>query len=135
MSLLSFVNRKLRGSAGQSLAQKKKVKPKQTVAKGAEPSVKPAGLLALGIDLQLLLTEKGVRLQEQNVVTFRVVAGASKGQIARAIEERYGTKPRHIRTVPVLARRRRRGNTSGKTAAWKKAYVQVDDVHSFNGGV
>lgn len=135
MSLLSFVNKKLRRSAGQSLAQKKKVKPKQAVAKKAELSVKPAGLLALGIDLRLLLTEKGVRLQEQNVVTFRVVASASKGQIARAIEERYGTKPRHIRTVPVLARRRRRGNTSGTTAAGKKAYVQVDDVHSFNGGV
>lgn len=135
MSLLSFVNKKLRGSVGQSLTRKKKEKPRPMVAGKAESSVKPAGKLALGIGLQLLLTEKGVRLQEQNVVTFRVVAGASKGQIARAVEERYGTRPRHIRTVPVKARRRRRGNTSGRTAAWKKAYVQVDDVHSFNGGV
>ncbi len=134
MSWLSFVSKKLRGSSSRSLAQKKKVKRAQVVSKKPEPSVKPAGLLALGIDLQLLLTEKGVRLQEQNVVTFKVVAGASKSQIARAIEERYGTRPRHIRTVPVLPRRRRRGNTAGRTAAWKKAYVQVEDVHSFNGG-
>lgn len=135
MSLLSFVNKKLRGTAGRPVTRKKKEKTRPAVARKAEPSIKPAGKLALGIGLQLLLTEKGVRLQEQNVVTFRVVAGASKSQIARAIEERYGTRPRHIRTVPVLARRRRRGNTAGKTAAWKKAYARVDDVHSFNAGV
>lgn len=68
-------------------------------------------------------------MQEQGVVTFRVAPHASKHQVMLAVMQRYGVQVRRVRMVRVLPRLRRRGATSGHTAAWKKAYVQVDDVH------
>ncbi|MFH1354082.1 MAG: 50S ribosomal protein L23 [bacterium] len=96
---------------------------------------KAAAPAATGVGLRLLMTEKGTGLQEKNVVTFRVARGVSKNQIARAVRTRYGVVPKKIRTVTMLSKKRRRGNTAGKTAAWKKAYVVVDDMQSFNLGV
>lgn len=123
MALFSFGKRQNKGKA-----KTKQVATKKPIAK------KVAAPAAAGVDLRLLMTEKGVGLQEKNVVTFRVARGVSKGQIVRAIEARYNVVPKKIRTVTVLPKRRRRGNTVGKTTAWKKAYVVVDDIQSFNLG-
>lgn len=134
MSLLSFI-KKVRGlKAKTSAVKKSRARRKQAGVAKPEKPVSATASAVSGIDLQLLLTEKGVRLQEGGVVTFRVVADASKSQIAEAVKARYNTVPRKIRTVPMVAKRRRRGQTRGMTAAWKKAYVQVDDVQSFNAG-
>lgn len=123
MALLSF--RKKNKTAE---AKVKKTAAKKPVEK------KVAVMTTTDIGLRLLMTEKGVRLQEKNVVTFRVVRNASKGQIARAVEARYNVVPIRIRTVTVLPKKRRRGNTVGKTIAWKKAYVVVKDIQAFNLG-
>lgn len=84
--------------------------------------------MAKRIGLRPLMTEKGVSMQSQQQVVFRVVASARKDQIRLAVREKYKVKPLAVRTVSMPAKRRTRGRVSGFTAAWKKAYVTVPDV-------
>ena len=78
------------------------------------------------IGLVPLVTEKTVRSQgAANVVAFRVRPGASKGQIMKAVADRYKVTPTHVRTMQMTPKRRIRGNTVGMTPAWKKAYVTL----------
>ncbi len=142
MSLISYA-KKLAGLDRKKLARKKKPEPlsARKKAKVASPSRKQPPRLRPGaasgaiIDLQLLVTEKGARMSEHSVGTFRVPADATKGQIAAAVGARYGIKARKVRTVSIASKRRRRGQTKGATSAWKKAYVQVDDINALNIGV
>jgi large subunit ribosomal protein L23 len=86
------------------------------------------------LDLFPIVSEKGVLLQEQGVVSFRVPQSASKRQVVLAIKERYKVEPLSIRMLYGRPKRRRRGRTIGKTTAWKKAYVKVDNVQSITAG-
>lgn len=134
MSVLSFV-KKLRGASAKPAAEKGSGKRESAgIRKSRKPAPAAVGVALPSIRLQLLLTEKGVKLQEENTVTFRVAAGVSKRQIAAAVKTQYGAVPRKIRTVLMPAKRRRRGQTKGMTSAWKKSYVRVDDIQSFNVG-
>lgn len=128
MSILSF-NKKKEKERQQKKAQPSAIKKRSKVKAGASGG---GVACALKIGLQPLVTEKSVRLQENNVVAFRVTQRANKEQIAMAIRERYKTEPREIRTMRMLPKRRRRGQTVGATKGWKKAYVKVDDIQSFN---
>lgn len=127
MSLLSFT-RGLRAKARR--AQVAREKP----AAGQERVTAPAAEHAAGFFLQPLLTEKSVREHEQGTAVFRVPSFVSKQQVARAVRQRYAVTVRRVRTVRMLPRQRRRGSTYGWTAAWKKAYVEVDDIHKVAGG-
>lgn len=130
MSLLSFVKKKAKpGVVGKkTIREKVKVtkKPKDSRAKSVQVA---------GIDLKPLVTEKSVLLQEGNVVAFRVVRNAGKREIALAVRKKYGVEPRKIRTMHMMPKRRRRGHTVGKTVAWKKVYVKVDDVQALKLGL
>jgi large subunit ribosomal protein L23 len=117
MSILSFAKKKKKEKKPAVDAPKK-----QTAEQVAVPA-------AVGvIDLVPVLTEKSVRLQEQNVVTFRVPHAATKEDITRAVAARFGVQPKEIRVIRGRGKHRRRGATFGQTAQWKKAYVKVDDV-------
>ena len=133
MSLLSLTKR-LRGRSdkAQDVPAKSKaaVKPKPKEAQGVDSAPRSNGSAGALLALYPVMSEKSVRLQEDNIVTFRVSHTATKGQVARAIEQRYKVKPRKIRMVYGRPKNRRRGQTIGRTAAWKKAYVKVDDVQS-----
>lgn len=90
--------------------------------------------LAIRIELMPLMTEKGMKAQAQaQTAVFSVWRGASKRDIARAVEEQYKVKPLAIRTVNVRGKIRRRGAVEGVTSAWKKAYVKVEDVQKLHG--
>lgn len=130
MSLLSFTRRKAKPSVVKKKATRGKVKVEEKLKSGSESG----SAQDTGINLRPLVTEKSVLLQEGNVVAFRVVRNATKKEIALAFREKYAVEPRKIRTIHMMPKRRRRGHTIGKTVAWKKAYVKVDDVQALKLG-
>lgn len=79
-----------------------------------------------------IVSERSLNAQTGNVVVFRVQPSTSKGQVRRAIQEKYGVKVLAIRTANFLPKARRRSTTQGAARYWKKAYVKVNDVGPLN---
>ncbi len=73
------------------------------------------------------VTEKGMRLMERtNVYPFEVARAATKVDIRRAIETRYGVSVTGVRTMTVRGKvRRHRILQQGVTADRKKALVRL----------
>jgi large subunit ribosomal protein L23 len=84
-----------------------------------------------------VVSEKSYVLASAGKYTFRVHPDAHKTQIRQAIEELFPeVKVVDVRTVSVKSKPKRRGWTSGRTRAWKKAIVQVrpgDEIPIFAG--
>ena len=108
--------------------------PKTTKVKAGQSVSSEHTGVNLALDLQLRVTEKSILLQEKGYVVFRVTRNANKHQIKQAVKNKFGVKVLAVKTLPVAARLRRRGNTVGKTRLWKKAYVKVDDVQKISVG-
>jgi large subunit ribosomal protein L23 len=88
------------------------------------------------IIIRPVVSEKSFVLAELGKYTFRVHDKAHKTQIRQAIEQLFDVKVIDVRTVSVKSKPKRRGYTSGKTRAWKKAIVQVgegDTIPIFQG--
>jgi large subunit ribosomal protein L23 len=83
-----------------------------------------------------VVSEKSYALLAANKYTFRVHPQAHKTQIRDAVEEIFHVRVRDVRTAWVKSKPKRRGYTSGKTRAWKKAVVQLhpeDTIELFEG--
>ncbi len=83
-----------------------------------------------------VISEKSFALAEAGKYTFRVHEKAHKTQIRQAIEQLFDVKVLDVRTSSVKSKPKRRGQTAGRTRAWKKAYVQVregDTIPIFQG--
>jgi large subunit ribosomal protein L23 len=83
-----------------------------------------------------VVSEKSFVLAEAGKYTFRVHDKAHKTQIRQAIEVLFDVKVVEVRTASVKSKPKRRGHTSGRTRAWKKAIVQVqagDSIQIFQG--
>ena len=72
-----------------------------------------------------VVTEKSYALAAAGKYTFRVHADAHKTQIRQAVESLFDVKVLDVRTMSVKSKPKRRGATSGRTSAWRKAIVQV----------
>jgi len=131
MSLLSFA-KKVAG--GDATDETKKPAAKKSEEKKQAPATKeqvkkdtksePVMVVpASGLYMEPLITEKG--FSTPGVYGFRVRTTASKRQIAETVEARYNVRPKAVRTLVVRPKARRRGATTGATAAWKKAYVTL----------
>ena len=72
-----------------------------------------------------VVSEKSYVLATADRYTFRVHADAHKTQIKQAIEQLFDVNVVEVRTLSVKSKPKRRGYTSGRTRAWKKAIVQV----------
>jgi large subunit ribosomal protein L23 len=72
-----------------------------------------------------IVTEKSVRLQEENKYVFRVDPRATKPEIKKAVEEMFGVTVLKVNTVNVKGKRKRLGRFEGRTSSWKKAIVFV----------
>ena len=72
-----------------------------------------------------VVSEKSYVLSEAGKYTFRVHDKAHKTQIRQAIEQLFDVRVIAVRTASVKSKPKRRGQTSGRTRAWKKAIVQV----------
>jgi large subunit ribosomal protein L23 len=83
-----------------------------------------------------IVSEKTYVLAEVGKYTFRVHEKAHKTQIRQAIEQLFDVKVVGVRTSSVKSKPKRRGQTSGRSRQWKKAYVQVrpgDTIPIFQG--
>jgi large subunit ribosomal protein L23 len=83
-----------------------------------------------------VVSEKSFVLAEAGKYTFRVHDKAHKTQIRQAIEQLFEVTVVEVRTATVKSKPKRRGHTSGRTRAWKKAIVQVgegDSIPIFRG--
>jgi large subunit ribosomal protein L23 len=84
-----------------------------------------------------VVSEKSYVLASAGKYTFRVHPDAHKTQIRQAVEELFPeVKVVDVRTAAVKSKPKRRGWTSGRTRAWKKAIVQVrpeDEIPIFAG--
>jgi large subunit ribosomal protein L23 len=72
-----------------------------------------------------VVSEKSYALIGEGKYTFRVDDRAHKTQIAQAVHEVFGVEVAQVRTAKVRPKPKRRGLTSGRTRAWKKAIVQL----------
>ena len=84
-----------------------------------------------------VVSEKSYVLAAADKYTFRVHPDAHKTQIRQAVEYLFpDVKVVAVRTSSVKSKPKRRGVTSGRTRAWKKAIVQVrsgDSIPIFQG--
>ena len=91
---------------------------------------------ATQIIIRPIVSEKTYVLATAGKYTFRVHPDAHKTQIKQAVEELFDVKVLEVRTVTVRSKPKRRGYTTGRTRAWKKAMVQVregDSIPIFQG--
>ncbi len=72
-----------------------------------------------------VVSEKSYVLATADKYTFRVHPDAHKTQIRQAVESLFDVHVVEVRTISVRSKPKRRGYTSGRTRAWKKAIVQV----------
>jgi len=83
-----------------------------------------------------VVSEKSYALAAADRYTFRVHSKAHKTQIRQAVETLFDVRVIDVRTMNVRPKPKRRGYTSGRTRAWKKAIVQVapgDSIPVFAG--
>ena len=78
--------------------------------------------------LKPVITEKSMADMADKKYTFLVHTEANKSQIKEAVEKMFaGTKVAKVNTMNNQGKKRRRGATTGKTAATKKAIVQLSE--------
>ena len=78
--------------------------------------------------LKPVITEKSMNAMAEKKYTFLVHPEANKTQIKEAVEKMFeGTKVANVNTMNLEGKTRRRGMTFGKTAAKKKAIVQLTE--------
>ena len=77
-----------------------------------------------------LVTEQGThQAQVFNAYPFQVHPKANKAEIKQAVEKIYNVKVKDVRTSNRKGKPRRRGNTRGTTAHWKKAVVVLHEEY------
>ena len=81
---------------------------------------------------KLLMTEKGSRLKEVgNQYVFEVDRGANKLEIRRAVEQQFNVKVKDVNTMTRQGKAKRlRTMSYGRTPAWKRAVVTLQDGQS-----
>ena len=78
--------------------------------------------------LKPVITEKSMEDMSAKNYTFLVHPEANKTQIKETVEKMFeGTKVANVNTMNLEGKTRRRGMTFGKTAAKKKAIVQLTE--------
>ena len=88
--------------------------------------------------LKPVITEKSMADMADKKYTFLVHTDATKSQIKEAVEKMFaGTKVAKVNTMNRDGNKKRRGMVVGKTAATKKAIVQLTedskDIEVFEG--
>lgn len=79
----------------------------------------------MNIIIAPVITEKSQSLKEENVYVFKVLPKANKTQIKNEIESQFKVKVLSVNTLNAVQKKKRVGRYTGKTAAYKKAYVKL----------
>lgn len=74
-----------------------------------------------------LISEKTMRMLEENKYTFRVDPRANKIEIKHAIAELFNVNVVEVTTMNVKGKEKRMGRYVGRTTNWKKAIVTLQD--------
>jgi large subunit ribosomal protein L23 len=85
---------------------------------------------ARDVILRPIVSEKSYSMIEHNRYTFEVAKGASKPQIAHAIEEIFRVTVTGVNTMNVSGKPRRERYAKGLSRSWKKAIVSLKDGDS-----
>lgn len=97
-----------------------------------------ADLKYYDVILKPVITEKSMADMADKKYTFLVHTDATKSQVKEAVEKLFaGTKVAKVNTMNCEGKKKRRGNVIGRTAATKKAIVQLTedskDIEVFEG--
>ena len=97
-----------------------------------------ADLKYYDVILKPVVTEKSMTAMAEKKYTFYVNPDATKTQIKEAVEKMFeGTKVVKVNTMNLDGKTKRRGMVYGRTAARKKAIVQLSedsaDIQIFEG--
>lgn len=79
-----------------------------------------------------VVTEKSTRNAEQNTVTFKVTADATKPEIKAAVEAVYKVKVEKVNTVNTAGKTKAFRGMPGKRSDVRKAYVHLAAGHSID---
>lgn len=79
------------------------------------------------------VSEKSSTVAERNnQICFKVRRDSTKKEIARAVEMMFDVKVDDVSTANVRGKQKRFGQTMGKRADWKKAYVRLAAGHDID---
>ena len=81
--------------------------------------------LAQDIIIKPVITEASMDQLAEKKYTFKVAAGATKPEIAKAVEELFGVDVLCVNTVSMKKKPKRLGVHFGYTSEWKKAIVTL----------
>ena len=84
----------------------------------------------LGIVKYPILTEKAIKMLEQNQYSFAVDPKANKNAIKYAVEELFDVKVTSVNTSLLPLRKRRVGKYIGTKARYKRAIVKLAPKNS-----
>ncbi|MBI1264218.1 MAG: 50S ribosomal protein L23 [Alphaproteobacteria bacterium] len=79
-----------------------------------------------------VVTEKSTLLSEDNKVVFRVPLGATKKDIAEAVEELFKVKVKAVNTLVQKGKTKRFRGIKGRRDDVKKAVVTLEEGHSID---
>ncbi len=71
------------------------------------------------------ISEKSHLVAESNQVVLKVRTDATKSEIRQAVEFLFDVKVDDVNVVNYAGKIKRHGRSSGRRAAWKKAYVKL----------
>jgi len=77
------------------------------------------------IILEPIISEKSVRLKEENKYIFKVDWKANSTEIGKSIEEKFKTKVAKVNILKMPGKKKSLGKYSGKTSRWKKAIITL----------
>jgi large subunit ribosomal protein L23 len=80
-----------------------------------------------------VVSEKSTRLSDAHrQFAFKVVPDASKPEVRKAVELMFDVKVDAVQIANVRGKVKRFGQSTGKRANWKKAYVTLAEGHDIN---
>ncbi|EKD79252.1 MAG: hypothetical protein ACD_41C00126G0021 [uncultured bacterium] len=103
----------------------KKIKtptPAQPVREVSDVKKPSTGSVKSVVLIQPLVTEKATAT---GTYLFRVAPLATKSEIRKAFQAKYGKTPRKVNVVNVMGKVKMRGRVVGKRSNWKKAVVYL----------
>ena len=77
------------------------------------------------IIIKPIITEASMDAIADKKYSFKVANDATKPEIAKAVEERFGVKVANVNTVSMKKKPKRLGVHCGYTSDWKKAVVTL----------
>lgn len=109
-----------------------KTTTKKTTSKKSDAKKVAKNGNAYKVLVKPLITEKAASMSAEGKYAFEVSVDANKIEIADAIEEVYGLRPKSVNVINMLGKKVRFGRTMGRRKDWKKAIVTLGKGETIN---